>query len=318
MPTNNNIKESRKHNVNYRWYTRVMDYYRSTSLYLPGVNTMIRTSLAFKMASDKKRVLDLWEKDKVGFEEWKVNTEFIFGFSSYRSGTVFLTNILKTFWDEAHFEHEANVDDYWNYPKVIQNPAIALEYIKDFRAKEMWERSTSKGKNIYGEINPFLRIHSPAIKEVFPNAKLFHVIRDGRDVVRSIMSREILSKKDPLLKKIVPPIDDPYRSQWGKMSRFERVCWQWQFDNAITRKAVSHLVKFELFRKDYNYFKENISDYIGFELSQKRWEELLKQPKNITPKYAIAHWTEWTNDQKESFERICGDEMSQYGYELNW
>lgn len=319
MPTEKNVQASREHNVNYRWYTRIMDRYRASSLIIPGANAMIRRVLAMRYARDKKAVNNYLAVSSNECADWLLNTNMFFGFSCYRSGTVFLTNILKTEFPKWHIEHEANVDDYWNYAQVMQDESDALKYFKEFRKGEICFRVKElEGLDGYGEINPFLRLHAGAVKQVFPKAKLFHVIRDGRDVVRSIMSREILTKKDPMSKLIKPPAGDSYASKWHKMDRFERVCWQWQFDNAAIRKHVDHRVEFEKFRTDYGYFQEAVLDYLGLHLDKADWEKYITSPKNITPKYAIPGWQDWSVQQKESFEEICGVEMEALGYAINW
>lgn len=319
MPTEKNVKDSREHNVNYRWYTRIMDRYRASSLVIPGANAMIRRVLAMRFARDKKAVENYLAGENMKCDGWLENANLFFGFSCYRSGTVFLTNILKTEFPNWHIEHEANVDDYWNYAKVMRDEAEALKYFKEFRKGEICFRVKDFQRlDGYGEINPFLRLHAGAVKGTFPQAKLFHVVRDGRDVVRSIMSREILTRKDPMSKLIRPPAGNPYAAKWKQMDRFEKVCWQWQFDNASIRKHVGHRVEFEKFRADYDYFRVAVLDYLGLHLEKADWEKYTTSPKNITPKYAIPKWQDWTTQKKESFERICGDEMKALGYSLNW
>jgi len=297
-----------------------MDKYRSSGMYIPGVNVLIIQILALRFARDKKAVNAYMSQHAESCTQWQDSLPFFFGFSSYRSGTVFLTNILKSEFPDWHIEHEANVDDYWNYPKVMRNEEEASKYFNEFRKAEICCRvgEDKSGVSGYGEVNPFLRLHAGAVKQAFPKAKLFHVVRDGRDVVRSIMSREILNRKDPMNRLIAPPANDPYVEEWDSMSRFEKVCWQWQFDNAAIRKHVKHQLKFEEFRKDYNYFKSELLDYLGLEMDPAHWESYTKKPKNITPKYAIEHWTKWSKSQQGLFERICGDEMQALGYELNW
>ena len=95
--------------------------------------------------------------------------------------------------------------------------------------------------------------------DIFNNFKIVHIIRDGRDYLRSGMGRIWYTKEDddPRMKATYFP-NDPYYDKWNEMSRFEKICWRWQkkdgfiydqveeMDNAIT-------VKFEDIFKDDNF-----------------------------------------------------------------
>ncbi|MCF6175982.1 MAG: sulfotransferase [Victivallaceae bacterium] len=309
--------ESLKHNVKYHYYTRVMNWYRNSSVYIPLFNEAVRAAMKLRYHRDQKKVAKYCHGQEAQISAWFEDKKLFFGFSSFRCGTVFLTNLFTTELADAHIEHEANVDDYWNYPIAMQSEADARSYIDNFRLNEIYCRANSNIK-LYGEINPFLRLHCKVIKEALPQAKCFHIIRDGRDLVRSIMSREILSKKDPLDKLIIPPPGDPYRAKWPGMSRFEKVCWQWQYDNRYIRENIPHLIHFEQMRSDYSYFKEKVLDFLELEVSEATWSAYVTKPKNITPNYRCAKWTEWDSEQKRGFEEICGEEFCQYGYKLDW
>ena len=292
-----------------------MDRYRWSSLYLPGFNTAARMGLRMKAMKDRQIVARACQGKEQEIDRWFDERKLFFGFSSIRGGTVFLTNMLKQEVPDSHIEHEASVIDYWELPKARLSEEDALAYIQGFRRNEIYYRAPHDVA-IYGEINPFLRRHCKAVKAVFPNAKLFHLVRDPRDVVRSIMSREILSKKDPMGKLIKPPPWDPYHEQWDSMSRFERVCWEWQDDNRYIREHVSHVVKFEDVTGDYEAFRFGLLDYLGISLSEEKWRDYVSEPRNVSRKNRLEHWTEWPAEKIEILMRICGSEMSEYGYQV--
>ncbi|MBK9460137.1 MAG: hypothetical protein IPN94_12070 [Sphingobacteriales bacterium] len=97
----------------------------------------------------------------------------------------------------AQIEHEANIVDYPAFARAIQQPQDAYCYINDFRLKDMFKRAYTKKMPIYGEINPFLALHCAAIAAALPAAKRFHLVKDGRSVVRSMFSRTKLGAKTP-------------------------------------------------------------------------------------------------------------------------
>lgn len=305
--------EEQKKGFERRWYTKVMDRYRWSSLYLPGFNTAARTGLRLKSWKDRRQVESYCRGRQAEIDRWFEDTQLFFGFSSIRGGTVFLANMLKLEVPGSHIEHEANVIDYWELPKARLSERDSLEYVQGFRRNEIYARARHDIQ-IYGEINPFIRRHAKAFKQVFPKAKLFHMVRDPRDVVRSVMAREILSRKDPMGELIRPPPWDPYHDKWDSMSRFERVCWEWQDDNRYIREHVPRFVRFEDMMNDHDAFNRSLLEFLGFSISEAAWSSYVKRPRNASRKHKLASWENWDDSQLAVLETICGDEMAAYGY----
>jgi hypothetical protein len=298
-----------------RGYTKLMNWYRETPVYIPLLNESARTMLRGKIAWDRARVTRYCAGRESEIEEWFEGLKLFFGFSSIRGGTVFLSNMLKIEVPDSHIEHEANLDDYWNLAKVMQDETEALTYMRDFRKYEIFCRARNNIE-VYGEVNPMIRLHCGAIKEVFPKARLFHMVRDPRNVLRSIMGKENLGNKDPMSKVIFPPPNDPYHEKWAGMSRFERVCWEWQFDNRFMRERIPHLTRFEQMMGDYGYFKEKFVDFLDIELTESTWSSYVHRPRNATRKYRFPHWKQWDSEMLDTLDRICGEEMAHYGYSV--
>lgn len=297
-----------------RWYTKVMNWYRDTPLFIPLFNEAVRPTMRAKYFLDRRIVNFYCAGKEAEMDAWFDKIKMFFGFSSIRGGTVFLSDMFMRELKNAHIEHEANVDDYWTYHKVLQDDQYALDYIRNFKRKDIYYRC-DHSIDLYGEINPMIRIHCKAVKQVFPKAKLFHMVRDPRDVIRSIMAKEILGPKDPLGILIKPRSGDPYFEQWPQMTRFEKLCWQWQNDNKMMRANIDHYTRFEDMLSDYGYFKEKILDYLGLHIPQEIWERYVNKPRNATRRHRLASWQEWDKDQLRTLERICGEEMAHYDYE---
>ena len=309
--------QQQKENAGFRrrGYTRLMNWYREHDIYLPLLNETARTAMRLKLARDRSAVNRKCAGKASEIDDWYGGLRLFFGFSSIRCGTVFLSNMLKIEVPRSHIEHEANLDDYWHMRQVYQDREAAVDYVRDFRRNEIYCRA-EHDIDIYGEINPMLRAHAHAFATVFPEAKLFHMIRDPRGVIRSIMGKENLGKKDPMSKVLFPPPDDPYHEQWDSMSRFEKVCWAWQFDNRHLRSHLDHRLQFEPMMSDYDYFRERLVDYLGIELSQETWSGYVDRPRNASKKYRFPHYTEWDKSLLETLDRICGEEMAHYGYSV--
>ncbi len=311
------VQASRDHSLGVPWYTKLMNWYRGHGIVFPGMNATIRNTLRRRLAGEKKVVRAYKEEHDAALDVLASGSQFFFGLSSIRTGTVYLSDLLNTGQDSYHVEHEANVLDYWNYAEAYNDAAHRLRYIRDFRFWETLMRMHISGWTNYGEVNPFLKIHGQQLKEVFPNAKFFHLVRDGREVVRSMMSREILDTKDPMKPFVKPAQDDPFVGQWGGFSRFEKLCWQWQNENKEIAKVTDHLVHLEKLKADYGYFNERINAFLGVNVTEDHWANY-QSPKNITPKYKIPHWKEWDSKYKKSFESICGAQFEGMGYNLEW
>lgn len=318
-----------KPEVKKRYYTQMMDTYRRYPVYIPGLNPLIRFTFSKKAENDIRKILELYEGKDVEVNDWFKSHQLFFGFAVFRSGTTFLADFLNTNLANSIVQHEANVNDYLYYARALQNENDAYIYIKEYRLKEIYHRISPYSPTnpqslipnpqspipIYGEINPFLRRHSKAIKELLPQAKQFHLVRDGRDVLRSLMSRELFDVNDPMATLIFPNMEDAYFKEWKSMSRFEKLCWLWQCDNEYLRKNISHLIQFEQLSTDYDYFKTNLMDYLAIgNISADVWKEGMQKVNNETPVYRFPVYKDWSNKDNAAFERICGEEMSKCGY----
>lgn len=300
--------------IKYRLSTKIMRLYRKLPFSIPGINRVIISILGIRLYA-KKKYLNFVVTDKKELESWYSDKKIFFGLGIIRSGTTFLSNFLNSSLDKAVIKHEAIPEDFLAYAKAFNNEDEALEYIKKFRYYEIYNRvKKTSGLELYGEINPFLRRHIRALKEVYPQAKYFYITRDGRDVVRSIMSRANLGKKDSISAFICPPIGDKWHERWSEMNRFERVCWWWQAENKYMRENIEHAVKFEELRKSYSYFKTNILDFLGISITREQWGARINRVANPTKTFHLPNPSEWTKEQKESFDKICGEEMKINGY----
>ena len=152
------------------------------------------------------------------------------------------------------------------------------------------------------------------MKEVFPIAKQFHIVRDPKKVLRSLMSRELFDRKDPMAQIIYPPKEEAHSEEWSRMNRFEKLCWLWAADNKFIRENTHHTIRFEDLRKDFDQFDQDVLQYLGLEMSADSWQSDIDQVYNFTPHYTFPEYPDWTAEDKRSFERICGEEMTVYGY----
>lgn len=264
------------------------------------------------ITSLKQRLLSILVTQKQ-FEDWMVSWRFFFILAHGRSGTNFLANLL----DQsrgAYVFHEPVLEDFYAYLRAFNNPQNAERYMQGFRKKEIYLRMRYASGTVYGEVNGVLRCHAESIKNAFPGVTLIHLVRDGRDVVRSTMSRKTMTIKNPYSMGIYPGKTDPWRARWKDMDRFSRICWLWQEENARLRKDVGRIVQFEKILSSYEYFYNEILEPCHISLDKKMWESAIASPRNITSNFEMPKWKDWTAEQQKTFREICGDEMGKCGY----
>lgn len=305
-----------KPTVHKRSYTRLMDLYRRRPVRVPLLNRAIRLVFAARAWSHYWLLSRRGPRDQAAVDEWYSKQRLFFGLAVVRSGTMFLASFLNRALPNDIIQHEPNVSDYYHYARAMQSDRAARDYIGHCRIYELYYRLRHYRFRAYGEINPFLRRHARVLREQFPAAPMFHLVRDGRDVLRSLWSREIFGVNDPMAPLVYPPASDPYREQWPEMDRFERLCWLWQADNRFLREAVGYTVNFEALLSDYGYFRERFLDHLGLEIDQPTWQSHTSRVTNRTPEYHLAAYAEWRPEQKATFQRICGEEMASSGYSL--
>lgn len=262
----------------------------------------------------KSRFLSLFVTQKQ-WEEWMPAWRFFFILANGRSGTNFLANLLNQA-QGAYVFHEPVLEDFYAYFKAFYDPGQAEKYMRGFRKKEIYLRMRNMRGGIYGEVNGVLRCHADAIKNVFPGSTLIHLVRDGRDVIRSTMSRSTMTIKSPFSMGVSPADGNVWKTRWREMDRFSRICWLWQEENVRLRKSVWRLAQFEKIISNYDYFYEEVLAPCNLSMSRKIWEAAVKSPRNVTNKFEMPKWDDWSPEQKKTFLDICGEEMSMCGYNL--
>jgi len=168
---------------------------------------------------------------------------------------------------------------------------------------------------------------------VFKDHRTIYIVRDGRDWVRSMMNwgevygkrgiRKLFAHKWPAAKDI----KDEYADQWDGLSRFEQLCWAWSrlneyAFNTIPDSQHARIFKFEdifLTENKHQYFNDLVSFagsipgiMSGSLRSTDGWlGQKIHQSSNKFP-----GWEQWTKEQKQKFEEICGRQMEKFGYTI--
>lgn len=253
--------------------------------------------------------------------DWNnINKYFII--STGRTGTKFLAKFFNEIGNSIAV-HEPNPD----FLKLAIN--YAQNQVKKEEAKEkldLYRRPLAKKMkrssfNNYIESNNRLFSLIKPLTDVYENLEIIHIVRDGRDYVRSGMSRDWYTPNDNELRlKSSMFSDDPYFNIWDKMSRFEKICWRWQKkDNFIYEdlKKVENFIRIK-FRDIFNSKDHNglfkIADYVGISKTKtaKMIDEMINEKVNNNKKYEIPRWPEWSKNKRKKFNQIAGKHMNKY------
>jgi hypothetical protein len=176
----------------------------------------------------------------------------------------------------------------------------------------------NKGVQTLVDVDPYLRYGLGAIRTVFPEAPVFHLVRDGRKVITSMYQRTSFSpreKKQPIL-----PLDPEEYIRWKAGSRFEKLCWYWADTiRTLTRENLP-VLRLEDITTDFELLQEKFLIPCGIELSKDRWGRLRNRKVNTNrfhPKYLLRGRPEklpWNAQKEEQFQALCGPAMQQLGY----
>jgi hypothetical protein len=245
------------------------------------------------------------------------STHIFFILGSGRSGTQLLSQLLSRI-DGALILHEPDFfADVAAMPLCQQDDQVNYEYIQSFRQYQLYRRITESKQPIYGETTGTLRYQAHALARVFPKARFAILARDGRDVVRSIWARKFYLPGSTGAYALQPRPDDLHYDLWPAYSRFEKLCWMWMDSYRILFAGIpeANVVQMENLVRDYDYFHENLLQPLMFDLPADIWQETVgTKSRNSSQVYEMPHWSQWSEEQQKSFERICGDVMTKLSY----
>ena len=170
-----------------------------------------------------------------------------------RCGTMTIAKLI------PNFQHE---------PDAAEPSIIALQ------------KRIIKATGYYGETSNFWREHLDELTDAFPKAIYIHLVRNGIDSVKSLITRGLYDegyKVDHAHKSL--PIDG-----FDIMIRFEKVCWYWRYWNEVIETYAPLRIRFE----DISHL---------FPVMNKG-----DQPVEFSP------------EEVEIFNKVCEIPMNRYGY----
>lgn len=233
--------------------------------------------------------------------------------STGRTGTKWMSEILSLL-EGAQIVHEPIPVEAFAHMEAINDKIKAESYIKIVKRKDIFLRTLQHDGRIYGEVNGNLRRHISFLKKHLPKAKLLHLVRDGRKVVRSVLARGTFSGNHPIFGAECPLPSKKLSQAWDAMSEFEKACWVWKEENECMRKQISNLARLEDITSSYKAFQMQVLEPLDLFFSETDWAACAGTKVNKSKKNRAQLGEEWTEEQKKIFDSICGDEMKTLGY----
>tara|TARA_R110002020_G_scaffold50716_9_gene143358 strand:+ start:83498 stop:84268 length:771 start_codon:yes stop_codon:yes gene_type:complete len=170
----------------------------------------------------------------------------------------------------------------------------------------------------YVESSWFISALLPEIIKAYPDAIVIHLVRDGRDFVRSGMNRFWFSGNPKNLKRINAWTRDRWTPVSGCKTRFQKICWLWAEQQRVMKNGLGKIpnknnfgtVKFEdLIAGDIRWFlkKVRINASNNIKVSM---EKLNK----TSGKFVIDKWGNWSAGEKNDAKVWMGKELKYFGY----
>ncbi len=263
-----------------------------------------------------------------------------------RSGTTALVKMLDMAQNATVFvEQKPNlcIEARNLYQGILTNPKQVIQEAKS----EAIQKVLSSGLK-YGDKNPNYLPFIPYIDELW-DCKFLFPVRDGREVVRSLMdwhdfynrklshSGVFAMKEDDPNSSVVSPEQDwwdysrlrpnpgtLYCEMWQQLSRFEKCAWYWANFNKKALELFSQLDNqrwLQVNMKSLDSVKmKQIFDFLGLDgFNIQQIGEMLNARINSLQERAglpdkFPPWSDWTQRQRNAFDRIAGDMMARMVY----
>lgn len=222
-----------------------------------------------------------------------------------RSGSKWLAETLRGDPDDPRVlvthEHQAALDYSATRHLWTGDWEAARDLIRDRRPAPRISEC-----DVYIEVAPCARYLDKLLVERHLKLQVFHLVRDGRAVVRSMMARAHYRPGRPTPAAEIP-VDH-------LETRFQKFCWLWQH-------AADHLGERMWFKHERVLELEGIRSLCTtLDLPPSEIRAILDRFRpgrvvNATMnEFPIPEYSGWTHDMKGDFWKLCGRGMKRFGY----
>jgi len=249
--------------------------------------------------------------------------------------------------------HSLSRDDAEEGLKNISGNVLKL-LDKNFASRLKFIENLDKRGINYCDVNRMGYNYIDYIRKKYPDAKFIHLIRNGYDCVRSFLNREgaypdtktrFKSRKNYFFEKLIlknlgkmktlsqidlyilssnkfklyaydkpiPGKDTLSDEAWNKYDRIEKISWYWAYtNNFINDKLMNvpeHLRK-QIKIEEFNI--DRVKELLEFAGLKEDFDKSIVKAHDVGKNLKLV----WSEENKYKFNRIAGDTMLNFGYQL--
>lgn len=153
----------------------------------------------------------------------------------------------------------------------------------------------------------------PILKDLFPDAKFIHLIRDGRKTIRSMFAKNWFSEQDFEINKqqwaeyrlngfLTGAVsEEKWYKEW---TAFERCCWYWQHLNRVIYESLKDDKNFYLIKLEE--MDDKMPEIFNF-LELEKISLEFKRFNSVSKKNKIRYNFEWDINKENAFLEIAGE-----------
>jgi len=232
--------------------------------------------------------------------------------STGRTGTDFFTDLFNNVIENTWSLHEPKPAFRTRGHRLMSHKHSTYEKYYFSLPRRAWQMKHEE--EWYVETNYHLFAAIPLLRDAFPDALVFHIIRDGRDVVTSWLNRMRYINNDHMTPFDVK--DDPAQALWHTWSPLQKLAWYWK---TVNEHAIANspdmVIKFEdVFKNDKEKIFEILDQFEGISYDKEKVREAMNRKVNKNKSDFFPKYSEWPSHWKEQFWEIAGETMEKYGY----
>jgi hypothetical protein len=187
------------------------------------------------------------------------------------------------------------------FTDLVKDSAVAKDLLGQARAY------LEKQPGDQAEANVYLDRLLPQLRDVFPEAIIVHLVRDPKDVVRSILNRDWYDTPED---RRHPPMKV---DGWERLSRFDKACWYARLTNETLLDAAHRTLVFERMVRDLKYLTEQLRD-MGIAVYPRLAAAEHEKKINAGRKETFPHYDHWIEKLVQSYHDVCDPVLSRLGY----
>jgi hypothetical protein len=238
----------------------------------------------------------------------------VFVVGTGRSGTTTLSDLLSSV-PGCAVEHE-RTPKLLDEVKAFVEGSLSRDAMVDLLRRT---RAPSVGYNLSGESNTQLSFVLPLLAEAFPSARVIWLMRDGRDVVASMVARGIYhpreledrgGAKDWARARLqADRVGDLSSDAWERLDPFGRCCWLWSFTQRVIGRDLARLSlpRIRIRLEGLAASRSELAEFCG--LPEGALHIVPHSNRSArTPRGSRA----WSGSELELFRQHCGPVMNEH------